>query len=104
MKVLPDHAVDDNSEAPFEVRQHWCIIGNYRLMFGGTQITTYISNMCQIRPNTQLRNMFISQFNCCVISMCQTKCALAQHVHFTAELIVTVPDFGAQIHANLADY
>ena len=79
-------------------------IGNYLLMSGGTHIITYISNMCQIRPNTQLRNMFILQFNCCVISMCQTKCALAQHVHFTAKLIVTVPDFGAQMRANLADY
>ena len=60
--VLLGHAADDNSEAPLEVRPHWRIIGNYRLMFGGTQIIMYISNMCQIRPNTQLRNKFILQF------------------------------------------
>ena len=42
MNVLPSHAVDDNSEAPLEVRPHWRIIGDYRLMFGGTQITMYL--------------------------------------------------------------
>ena len=30
MKVLPGHAVNDNGEAPLEVRPHWRIIGNYQ--------------------------------------------------------------------------
>ena len=35
-KVIPGVPVNDESDAPLEVRPHWRIIGNYRLTYGGT--------------------------------------------------------------------
>ena len=35
-KVVPGVPVDDDSKELLEVRPHWRIIGNYRLMYGGT--------------------------------------------------------------------
>ena len=35
-KVVSSVPVDADNKAPLEVRPHWLIIGNYRLMYGGT--------------------------------------------------------------------
>ena len=53
MKVVPGFSGGDSSEAPLEARPHLRIIGNYRLLFGGTRshATAIIHAAANVREN-----------------------------------------------------
>ena len=64
IQVLPGHAVNDNSEASLEKRPHWRIIGNYRLMFGGTHNhITDVLMPCYKERSYSSKNTYVT-YNC----------------------------------------